>query len=736
MVRHRRKKKTNLVISSGVTITVMGIFLGLMGIVLLLSFLHFLSGGTGSGGVFLTVTNRYLLQNFGGISFGVPFLFFLLAGHCFNGKKHRLIHWHTSSGTFFFLLGVMGLFGAGALGIAMQTTVFEGFTSIGGRLIFLTFTLVGVVLFFDIEPSRLVEWIMSAIKQINVSTVSTSVDPIRKDKDEFIKDQKAISPKDVARIEKQQSITDFITDGTQKKPVKPVGKPPFPVATKPISQDPGMTVNPLSRSQAMMWVHPPLDLLQDVHLPADRGDTQANAAVIESTLRSFGIKARVAEVNPGPTVTQYALEVAVGTNISEIVKKSSNLALALASTTGTVRIEAPIPGRSLVGIEIPNRRAELVTIKRLLEAKAFSESHDPLLVPLGLDVAGETQAVSIAKMPHVLIAGTTGSGKSVMVNSWITTMLCRTKPSDLRLVLVDPKQVELTGYNGVPHLMTEVITEPAKVVNALRWAVAEMEVRYKMLRHAGVRNIQGYNELPNVEKKPYVVFFIDELADLMIVAKADIESLIVRIAQKARAVGIHLVLATQRPSVNVITGLMKANIPTRLAFNVASGVDSKVILDTVGAENLVGKGDMFYSAPDTPRPKRIQGPFVSEKEVNSIVQFIRQHNPLVQYTEEVTETPKDYFVGGTPGQGMSGGGEGKDPFFDQAVELLRSADKASASLFQRRFKVGYARAARMLDELEAAGYVGPADGSKPRPILVKASAQGVSTSEDHSSDHF
>jgi S-DNA-T family DNA segregation ATPase FtsK/SpoIIIE len=227
-------------------------------------------------------------------------------------------------------------------------------------------------------------------------------------------------------------------------------------------------------------------------------------------LRSFGIKARVAEVNPGPTVTQYALEVAVGTNISEIVKKSSNLALALASTTGTVRIEAPIPGRSLVGIEIPNRKAELVTIKRLLQSKVFRENNDPLLVPLGLDVAGEALAVSLDRMPHVLIAGTTGSGKSVMVNAWITTMLFRAKPSDLRLVLVDPKQVELTGYNGIPHLLTEVITDPSKVVNALRWAVAEMETRYKMLRHAGVKNIQGYNQIPNIEKKPYVVFIIDE----------------------------------------------------------------------------------------------------------------------------------------------------------------------------------------------------------------------------------
>jgi S-DNA-T family DNA segregation ATPase FtsK/SpoIIIE len=719
-VKRHRKKHFKFAISSKVTLTVFGIFLGGAGVVLLLSFLHFLSGGDSSGR-FLSLTNQYLMENFGGISFGLPFLFFLLAGHCFNSKKFTLIHWHTSTGTFFFLLGSLGLFAAGSLGLALQTTLFEGFTALGGRLIFIILLTVGVVLFFDVEPQMIVSAVLAFIKSL---TTMTQVPEEAKLKDEFIKDKKTVLGKDLhPKVDKQPTIDEFISDGKQDKN-KGQKVDPAMLAKKPIRPPDTMTVNPISQSQKMMWIHPPLELLQDITSPADRGDTQANAAIIENTLRSFGIKARVAEVNPGPTVTQYALEVAVGTNISEIVKKSSNLALALASTTGTVRIEAPIPGRSLVGIEIPNRKAELVTIKRLLQSKVFKESSDPLLVPLGLDVAGEALAVSLDKMPHVLIAGTTGSGKSVMVNAWITTMLLRAKPSDLRLVLVDPKQVELTGYNGIPHLLTEVITDPSKVVNALRWAVAEMETRYKMLRHAGVKNIQTYNQIPNIEKKPYVVFIIDELADLMMVAKPDIEGLIVRIAQKARAVGIHLVLATQRPSVNVITGLMKANIPTRLAFNVASGVDSKVILDTVGAENLVGRGDMFYSAPDTPRPKRIQGPFVSEKELTAVVGFIRQNNPLVQYTEEVTETPKDEFVGGNGG---ANDGEEHDPFFNQAIDLIRGVDKASSSLFQRRFKVGYARAARILDELESAGFVGPADGSKPRTVLIKANTAASDT---------
>lgn len=720
-MRRRRKPHFKFAISSKVTLTVFGIFLAGAGVVLLLSFFHFLSGGNESGR-FLSLANQYLMEKFGGISFGIPFLLFLVAGHCFNTKKLTLIHWHTSTGTFFFLLGSLGLFAAGSVGLALQTTIFDGFTSLGGRLIFFVLLSVGVVLFFDVEPQTIVTAVLAFIKSL---TAMAKVPEETKVKDEFIKDKKAQLAKDgQLKGDKQPTLDEFISDDKLDKN-KGAKVDPALAAKKLVRPPDAMVVNPISHSQQMMWVFPPLELLQDITSPADRGDTQTNAAIIENTLRSFGIKARVHEVNPGPTVTQYALEVAVGTNISEIVKKSSNLALALASTTGTVRIEAPIPGRSLVGIEIPNKKAELVTIKRLLQSKVFRESHDPLLVPLGLDVAGEALAVSLDKMPHVLIAGTTGSGKSVMVNSWITTMLFRAKPSDLRLVLIDPKQVELTGFNGIPHLMTEVITDPSKVVNALRWAVAEMETRYKMLRHAGVRNIQGYNQIPNIEKKPYIVFFIDELADLMMVAKPDIEGLIVRIAQKARAVGIHLVLATQRPSVNVITGLMKANIPTRLAFNVASGVDSKVILDTVGAENLVGRGDMFYSAPDTPRPKRIQGPFVSEKELSTVVQYIRQHNPLVQYTEEVTEMPKDDFVGGIAGQGNGGD---HDPLFGQAVELIGGQDKASSSMFQRRFKVGYARAARILDELESAGYVGPADGSKPRQVLIKG--RPTATSDD------
>ncbi len=729
----RRKSGFSASFRTGVSITVLGISLLVFGVICALSFFQVFSLDALSGR-FLRELNIFLITTFGWSSVAIPFLIFLLAGHCFNTKKLTVIHWHTSSGIAITLVGVLGLFGSGLLGAVMQQSMYQSFSGLGGRLIFMTLIIIGIVLFFDIEPQTMMMWIKSlfssnsvenrkSVKKITSPTVES----------EYISDKivaaapvkKAKTTEMVAQVPAEDA---FIIDGKKSK-----SKSAEAVVPRIAPKANDMQVNPLSSAQSQMWVFPSLDLLKDVNSPADRGDTSANSGLIESTLRSFGIKARVAEVNPGPTVTQYALEVAVGTNISEIMKKSSNLALALASTTGTVRIEAPIPGRSLVGIEIPNKKSELVTIKRLLDTKVFKSNPDPLLVPLGLDVAGETQAASISKMPHVLIAGTTGSGKSIAVNSWITTILMRTKPSEVRLVLIDPKQVELTGYNGIPHLLTEVITEPSKVVNALRWGVAEMENRYKALREVGVRNLEGYNAIPGIEKKPYIVFFIDELADLMMVAKADIEGLIVRIAQKARAVGIHLVLSTQRPSVNVITGLMKANVPTRLAFNVASGIDSKVIMDSTGAEHLVGKGDMFYSAPDSPRPKRIQGPFVSEKEVNTIVSFIKQHNPLVQYAEDVTVAPKEDFVGGESGLNEDGGGD-RDSLFYQALELIRGLDTASASLFQRRMKVGYARAARILDELHEAGYVSASEGAKPRKVTMNNSLPDETPPDEAPSD--
>jgi S-DNA-T family DNA segregation ATPase FtsK/SpoIIIE len=480
-----------------------------------------------------------------------------------------------------------------------------------------------------------------------------------------------------------------------------------------------MEIKPLSASQKINWVFPPLSILSDISQnEADRGDVARNADIIEKTLDSFGIRARVEEVNPGPTVTQYAIKIAEGTKLSKITALANDLALSLATPTGTVRIEAPIPGRSFVGIEIPNLRPQIITLKNLLSQLIFTNNSDPLLVPLGLDVAGNAQAASIGKMPHVLIAGATGSGKSVLLNAWISTFLFRTKPEDLRLILVDPKRVELSLYNGIPHLLSEVIVEAKQIISALQWTVSEMENRYKEFARAGARNLESYNNLPNIEKKPYIIFIIDELADLMIFAAREAEDLITRIAQMARATGIHLVLATQRPSVDVITGLMKANIPTRVAFNVSSMIDSRVIIDMPGAEKLLGRGDMLYLPPDQAKPKRIQGPFITEKDVQKLVEFIKINNPPVHYTTEVVEQKVSLNTRSIGGTFVDDGD--KDPLFDEVVRLIITQDYASASFLQRKFKIGYARAARLLDQLEAAGYVGPAEGSKPREVIKRS----------------
>jgi len=515
----------------------------------------------------------------------------------------------------------------------------------------------------------------------------------------------------------------------KKKPVFIEGKGPFKVkgGDEKIVKSP-MTLPPVPKQlkdemvisfpqeQIGIWEYPPLSLLDDSSKKkADRGDVKKNASTIEKTLDSFGIQARVAEVNLGPAVTQYALEIASGTKLSKITVLSNDLALALAAPTGQVRIEAPIPGRSLVSIEIPNHSLEFVTLKRMLGSQVMQEAKEKLTVALGLNVAGNPVVVNIAKMPHVLIAGTTGAGKSVLINSWIASLLFRTTPSEVRLILVDPKRVELALYNGIPHLLTPVIVEIDKILSSLKWALAEMERRYKLFASTGVRNIDGYNELAGFQALPYIVILIDELADLMASSPVEVEDSVCRIAQMARATGIHLVVSTQRPSVDVLTGLIKANIPCRVAFNVSSMVDSRVIIDMPGAEKMLGRGDMLYIPPDQAKPSRIQGTYVSEKETKKLVKFLKSKKTSVQYTEEVTTMPVTHLK-----KGVRGEGDGKkDSLFEEAVRVVCRYDRASASLLQRRLSIGYARAARILDQLERVGIVGPPEGSKPREVLMR-----------------
>lgn len=459
-----------------------------------------------------------------------------------------------------------------------------------------------------------------------------------------------------------------------------------------------------------VWEYPPLSLLLDtLGAEADRGDIARSASLIEKTLESFGVRAKVVEINKGPAVTQYALESAQGTKIVHIKSLQNDLALALASPTGSVRIEAPIPGKSLIGIEVPNFSPATVTLKSILSSPVMKNLKSKLVVALGHDVSGQPLAADLAKMPHVLVAGATGSGKSTMMHAFLASLLFRASPAELRFILVDTKRVEFTEYNGLPHLLTPVINDPEKVLASLKWTINEMDRRYRLFQSAKVRDLPAYNELSGFQALPYIVIMVDELADMMSLAPVEVEKTICRLAQLSRATGIHLILSTQRPDVRVITGLIKANIPCRIAFNTVSQIDSRVIIDQAGAEKLLGRGDMLYVPPDASKPRRLQGVYVSPLELKKLLEFLKQVKVAPDYHEEITEyaaVKKERL------------GESEDDLFAEAVRTICQYDRASASLLQRRLKVGYARAARLLDELEARGIVGVADGAKPRDVLI------------------
>ncbi len=456
------------------------------------------------------------------------------------------------------------------------------------------------------------------------------------------------------------------------------------------------------------WKLPPLNLFEEMTTRADSGNVRENAAMIQKTLSNFGIEVSMSDVNVGPTVTQYTLKPNDGVKLEKITSLDKNLALSLAAHP--IRIEAPIPGKSLVGVEMPNKSAQIVRMRNILASQTFKDRKSKLSIVLGLDVAGHPQIADITKMPHLLIAGSTGSGKSVCINALLLSLIYQNTPQDLKLILVDPKRVELSLYNGIAHLLTPVIVEPDKTVSALKWAVAEMERRYHVLSSAGKRNITEYNQAKTKEAMPFIVIVIDELADLMAVSASEVEGLICRLAQMARAVGMHLVVATQRPSVDVITGLIKANIPTRIAFSVASNTDSRTILDQSGAEKLLGMGDMLFLSAELSKPRRIQGAYVSEQEVKEVTEFVKtQAEP--DYNEEILKQNAKASHGGDMAD------IDDDLFYDAAETVIR-AGKASASLLQRRLRIGYARAARLLDILEDRGVVGPQDGARPRDVLV------------------
>lgn len=480
---------------------------------------------------------------------------------------------------------------------------------------------------------------------------------------------------------------------------------------------------------------PPLDLLEAEHGTPNAGDVKIYSAIIKKTLANFDIPVEILEVNIGPAVTQYAFKPAEGIKLSRIVALSNDLSLALAAHP--IRIEAPIPGRSLVGVEIPNRVRTVVRLRNIMENVQFRDSVSPLLLGLGKDVSGNHIFADLARMPHLLLAGATGTGKTIGLNNIILSLIYRNPPSRLRFILVDPKRVEFPVYNELPHLLTPVILDTQRTINALKWLVKEMERRFQVLSRARCRDIGSYHQTPQtsgkgeeeLEPMPYIVLIIDELADLMAARGKELEGLIVRLAQMARAVGIHLVLATQRPSVEVITGLIKANITSRVAFQVASQVDSRTILDGAGAEKLLGQGDMLYISSDFTRPRRIQGAYVSDKDVKKVAGWISKASKdfVADHIgeDELNQSAKE----GVFAPGATGTSESDDPLYEEAKRVVIEAKKASASLLQRRLKVGYARAARLLDILEERGVVGPGEGAKPREVYGISQEEGGEASQ-------
>ena len=503
--------------------------------------------------------------------------------------------------------------------------------------------------------------------------------------------------------ESEIEIRNYISEKTDKpKRAEPLNDAEKESFSKTIQTD----------SAGIVYDYPPISLLHPAEekRSGDHKDIRKNADIIEEVMDNFNVDCHVTAINRGPSITSYELEPAPGVKISRIVSLHDNLSLSLASSD--IRIEAPIPGKSAIGIEVPNTEKDSVGLREIIESKAFKQLDSAVPLSLGKDVSGETIISSIDKMPHLLIAGATGSGKSVCINSILMGILYKAPPEEVRLILIDPKVVELGIYNGIPHLLIPVVTDAKKAAFALAWAVEEMEKRYKAFAETGVRDISGYNEkikAEDGEKMPKIVIVVDELSDLMMVAAKEVEDYITRLAQMARAAGIHLILATQRPSVDVITGTIKANIPSRIAFSVSSSIDSRTILDMSGAERLLGKGDMLFYPSSYSKPKRVQGAFVSDKEVEQVLNFIKSNTAEAEYDEEAMDTLEKKVTKAVSDE---------DPLLYDAIDIVLNQEQASISFLQRKLKVGYARAARIVDQIEEMGIIGPHEGSKPRKLLM------------------
>jgi S-DNA-T family DNA segregation ATPase FtsK/SpoIIIE len=673
-----------------------------------------------------------LAITFGQVRYIFPIILFIIAILLIKDLEYRYRSTHILGAILFFLSfnGLMHLskpademvdlalqgFGGGLAGLALGWPLgtYVGFW--GGLVILIGILVVSIIFLFNTSLAELVAmhkkifmafgWFGEQIIDFFSSFKEEEKLEMRIEGDYEPAKTRRTAPADDEEEEEEEEIEEAPVFAKRNiKETKPAEK------TEEEKEENAEINRPTTLDANYKW--PPYDLLFTSKTKPTSGDIKSNAETIREMLYNFGIEVEMGEIRVGPTVTQYSLKPAKGVKLARITGLSNDLALALAAHP--IRIEAPIPGKSLVGIEVPNQKVAMVTLRELLESPEFKQRNHNMMLALGKDVAGKVWFADLPKMPHLLIAGATGSGKTVCINTIILSLLYQNSPETLRFIMVDPKRVELTLYNGIPHLLTPVITDPAKTVSALKWTIQEMERRFDALAGAGCRDIFSYNKKHPGEKMPNIVFVIDELADLMAMAASEVEAGIIRIAQMARAVGIHLIVATQRPSVEVITGLMKANIPARIAFSVASIIDSRTILDCAGADKLLGRGDMLYLTADLSKPKRIQGAFISEEEMKRVVHHIKGDEPP---TYDETIVSKTGSGGGTLNL-FGGQSDDRDALFEEARAIVIESKKASASLLQRRMKVGYARAARLLDEMEEAGIVGPADGAKPREVFTE-----------------
>lgn len=692
---------------------------------------------------------RALITAFGWGAVAAPALIGVWAADAFLEKdeQHAGPSYHSIVGSGLIVLAILGLLhtladdplqwaethkGGGYIGYFFSAFLARGLGTFGASVVLLALLIAGIGIFMNNELRYILARLRGPertdVAAGNLPSATTTM-PVRMTEPSpkgrngraaLLNDigpapQQVITPPPIIR--RPEPKPDPTPEMSAEPPQRTVRKDPPPPTPAPAKADVVKEAVEPPAAEPMRWSLPTIthmDRYPDVTVSEE--DLELKAQVIEQTLASFRVEATVREINPGPAVTQYALEPGIGVKVRRVTELQNDLALALA--VPALRIEAPIPGKSRIGIEIPNNTIATVGLREALESSDYAAARAKLPIPLGRDVNGHYQIADLAKMPHLLVAGSTGSGKSIFINVIIASLLLNRTPDELRFVMVDPKMVEMSEYNGTPHLLAPVITDMEKVIGILRWAVTEMERRYQLFMRSGVRNIEAYHKRskelgPHLEKPPenipYVVIIIDELADLMMTAPDDIETALVRLAQKARATGMHLILATQRPSVDVLTGLIKANFPARIAFAVTSQIDSRVILDTPGAERLLGRGDMLYKAADSDKPQRIQGAFVSDKDISAIVSHWRILAPEPQYKPEVVEPPTD----GKTIREEPGG----DNLIDRARQLVREQGWASTSMLQSRLRIGYNRAARLIESLEREGIIGPQDGARRRQVI-------------------